>query len=124
MERKPVHDFPLPLRIGEVWTIRNEITYPTHGTYQLSRFFCICGISEIGVGNVCCFWHADYADYADCYCICGICEICVENKFSSFLFLPNPYIGYFPWIHGKFLRKGEGKVGIDGHAFCIQELIQ
>ena len=54
-------------------------------------------------GKCVAFWHAEYAEYADCYCICGIREICVENKFSSFLFLPNPYIGYFPWIHGKFL---------------------
>ena len=25
------------------------------------------------------YWHADYAEDADCSCICGICEICVEN---------------------------------------------
>ena len=25
------------------------------------------------------FWHADSAEYADCFCICGICEICVGN---------------------------------------------
>ena len=25
------------------------------------------------------FWHADYAEHADCSCICGISESCVEN---------------------------------------------
>ena len=52
MERKPVHDFPFHLLIGEVRTIRNETKHPIHGKYPLNR-------KDMEL------WHADYADYAE-----------------------------------------------------------